>query len=384
VAAHVAERRGVAAHGVELVETTADAAQAWDQLAVHSPHGAALQSHAWGEFKRRMGWTVSRHRIEAEGRPVAVVSLQERALPGGRRLGRRLSWRIAYAPTGPVLLADGAPAARAALEGLAALARARRIGLLIVDPEWQLDSDEASALRVAGFRASSRQIQVARTGMLVPVLADEAAQRRLLNENTRRNINRATKAGVDVVRLDAHTPRDELAAAVDAAYTALVELGRRRGFVLRPRGYHTAANLTLIEAGAASIWLARFEGRTVAHTVVHHSGRRLLLHQAAEGEPGDNRLSANFLLQWTILRWAAAAGFEHYDLGGVDTHTAPGLPRDESHPLWNLYRFKAQWGARGVEFVGAHEHAPAAPLGLAIRAAWRASDRLRGPVLAGP
>lgn len=369
------------ASGVQLVDVTADPPAAWDELAVRSPRGTALQSHAWGEFKRRMGWNVLRYRIEDAGRTVAVVSLQERLLAGRR--ARLIPWRIAYAPTGPVLLEDVEAAARAALAALAELAHRRSVGLLIVDPEWEVDSAEARALPDSGYRPSKRQIQVARTGMFVPIDSDEAEQRRRLNENTRRNVNRAVKAGIEVVRFDAASPADELAAALDEAYTMLVELGRRRGFSLRPRAYHTAANRTLIEAGAASLWLARREGRSVAHTLIHHSGRRLLLHQAAEGETGDSRLSANFLLQWTILRWAAEAGFAFYDLGGVDTHAAPGLPRDESHPLWNLFRFKAQWGAQPVEFAGAHEHTPSRLVGAGIRIAWRAVDRVRGPALTG-
>lgn len=216
-----------------LVDATADGPAAWDELAVRSPRGAALQSHAWGEFKRRMGWTVVRYRIELDERPVAVVSLQERRV-AGRRLPM-IPWRIAYAPTGPVLLEDGPVAARAALEGLARLGVSRRVGLLIVDPEWEQGTDEAAMLATAGYSASTRQIQVARTGMLVPLERAEDEQRRRLNENTRRNINRARKAGIEVVRYDAASPPDQLAAALDEAYTMLVELGRRRGFNLRPR-----------------------------------------------------------------------------------------------------------------------------------------------------
>ena len=64
-------------------------------------------------------------------------------------------------------------------------------------------------------------------------------------------------------------------------------------------------------------------------------------------------------------------------MSGVDNHEAPGLPADESHPLWSLFRFKSQWGAQGVQFVGAWEFAPWPLLGSGLRAAWTASDRLR-------
>jgi lipid II:glycine glycyltransferase (peptidoglycan interpeptide bridge formation enzyme) len=73
------------------------------------------------------------------------------------------------------------------------------------------------------------------------------------------------------------------------------------------------------------------------------------------------------------MRWAAGAGYAGYDLGGVDTQTLPGLPRDESHPLWNLYQFKRGFGAEPAVRVRAHEYAPHALLGLT----WRLARRFR-------
>ena len=208
---------------------------------------------------------------------------------------------------------------------------------------------------------------------------DDAAQRKHLNENTRRNLDRARKADVAVLRFDAASPPADLAAALDTAYDMLAETGERKGFglYLRPREYHNPAQQALIEAGNASLWFARVEGRDVAHTLVHHCGARALLYLGGEAEAVQGRVPANFLLQWSIMRWAAGAGFSTYDMGGVDNHAAPGLPQDESHPMWSLMRFKAQWGARPTQFVGPWEYSPWPVLGAGLRAAWSTSDRLR-------
>jgi len=181
------------------------------------------------------------------------------------------------------------------------------------------------------------------------------------------------------VRVDGASDPAELTRALAVAYRMLVETGVRTGFTPRPEAYHSAASRTLIEAGAASLWFSRLDGRDIAHTLVHHSGSRAVLFQAGEGDVEHKRVPGNFLLQWTIIRWAAEAGFTTYDLGGVDTHTAIGLPQDASHPLWNLFRFKTQWGARPVEFVGAHELALSRVLGGGLRTAWKVGDRRRGP-----
>lgn len=375
--------------GLRVIEMAGVGARTWDDLAVRSPHGEALQSHSWGTFKAAAGWRIGRYRIMDARGPVAVVSIQERAaaapvlrrLPGLARRSSTLeamTGRFLYAPFGPVLLRDDADGVRAALAGLARIAKARRAALLVIDPAWESGTTPADALADAGFTPARRQIQVSRTGMLLPLHVDEAAQKALVNENARRNVEKARKAGVEIVRVDAASDPADLTRALAVAYRMLVETGVRTGFTPRPEAYHTAASRTLIEAGAASLWFSRLDGREIAHTLVHHSGWRAILFQAGEGDVAQKRVPGNFLLQWTIIRWAAEAGFTTYDLGGVDTHAAVGLPRDESHPLWNLFRFKTQWGARPVEFVGAHELAPSRLLGGALRAAWKVGDRRGG------
>jgi lipid II:glycine glycyltransferase (peptidoglycan interpeptide bridge formation enzyme) len=247
----------------------------------------------------------------------------------------------------------------------------------VIDPAWEEGSDAAVSLAAAGFTHAERAVQVATTGMYLPLHADEETQWRLLNQNVRRNIERCRKAGVEVVRFDAAAAAPgALEGALATAYRMLVETGERRGFAedLRPADYHASSQRALIAAGHASLWMARREGRDLAYTLVHHSGERAVLFEAGESElpaeepEGSSRFSANFLLQWTIIRWAAGEGFATYDLSGVDNHSAPGLPEDESHPLWNLYRFKSQWGARPVQFAGAWQYAPWPLLGRAFHA----------------
>jgi len=385
---------------IEVVDLSDAPAGEWDALATRSPRGEALQSHAWGEVKAQGGWRALRVRIDRDGTPVAVCSIQERDLaspvvrrlpgPARRRLGLAGDLgRFLYAPFGPVLLGDDAHAdVDAALLGLRQLARRRHAALLVVDPTWEVGGAFAAALPAGGFVQAARAVQVATTGMYLPLHADEAAQWQGLNSNVRRNIEKCRKAAVEVVRFDASSAPDALDGALATAYRMLVETGERRGFGadLRPADYHASSQRALIDAGHASLWMARHDDRDLAYTLVHHSGARATLFEAGEAEapvadgtdPERPRFAANFLLQWTIIRWAAEQGFSTYDLSGVDNHAAPGLPADDSHPLWNLYRFKGQWGARPVQFVGAWEHAPWPLLGRAFRAL-----RARGSARAG-
>jgi lipid II:glycine glycyltransferase (peptidoglycan interpeptide bridge formation enzyme) len=347
------------------------APRAWDDLAVRSSMGDAFQSHAWGELKRPLGWTPLRYVVELDGSPIAAASIQERPildrLPGP---GRR--WRILYAPRGPVLLQADAVAATAALEGLRWIARSRRAVSLTIDPAWEEGSALAAVLGEAGFDPAAREVQVSRTAMIVPLEASEAAQREHLGHTMYRDVARALALGVTTEHADMAD-----AAARDVGLAEFFEMheatGRREGFIVRDRDYELRQWRSLGESGVADLWFAGL-GRRETGALLLHSGRNLVYFAAGSRDDADLRRSrANHLLQWRIIRWAAEAGFAGYDMGGVDTQGAPGVPRDESHPLWNLFLFKRRFGGRPVARIQAHEFSPNALLG----AAWHLARRVR-------
>lgn len=363
-------RMGAAAEP-RVIDATDWAASAWDDLAVRSPMGEAFQSHAWGELKRGLGWTPLRYVVEWAGAPVAVVSLQERPL-FGRRAGPLGRYRIQYAPRGPVLLSTTPEAVSATLAGLSAIARARHSATLTVDPAWEEGSELAAGLRRLGFRAAARDIQVSRTAMIVPLEPSEAAQRGLLGHTTASDIARAVSLGVTTERIDLADATAREAALADF-YDIHAATGKREGFIVRDRGYELDQWRRLGEAGVASLWFAGLGDRDTGALLLH-SGRLLVYFAAGSRDGADmRRTRANHLLQWQIIRWAAAAGFHGYDMGGVDTQAAPGVPADETHPLWNLYLFKRRFGGRPVVRVRAHEYAPNPLLGTA----WRLARRFR-------
>lgn len=363
--------RSDAARTVSVVDATNREPAAWDDLAVRSPLGEAFQSHAWGELKRGLGWTPLRYLIELRGDPVAAVSIQERALIG-RRAGVLGRYRIHYAPRGPVLLDTSPETVAAALAGLGQIAKARHSVALTVDPAWEEGSDRAQALRGAGFRRAARDVQVSCTAMIVPLEASEAAQRDLLGHTTLYDINKAVSLGVGTERIDMADEGARERALADF-YEIHAATGKREGFIVRDRSYELEQWRRLGEAGLASLWFAGLGGRDTGALLLH-SGKLLVYFAAGSREGADmRRTRANHLLQWRIIRWAADAGFDGYDMGGVDTQGAPGVPRDESHPLWNLYVFKRRFGGRPVTRIHAHEFAPNPVVG----AVWRLARRVR-------
>jgi peptidoglycan pentaglycine glycine transferase (the first glycine) len=358
---------------VRAIDASGLAPRDWDDLAVRTPNGDAMQSHAWGELKRTTGWTPLRYVIEAGERRVAVVSLQERPIlarvPGP---GRR--YRILYAPRGPILLEDatGPTAATLALAGLRSIAHDRRALSLTIDPAWEDGSEVSEALSGSGFRPAAREVQVSRTAMIVPLERSETVQRQILGHTTYQDLEKADAAGVTTERIDLGD-----AAAREAALAEFYQMhaatGRREGFIVRDRDYELRQWRGLGESGVASLWFAGV-GRHDTGALLLHCGRNLVYFAAGSRDDADlRRTRANHLLQWRIIRWAAENGFIGYDMGGVDTQGHPGVPADDSHPLWNLFLFKRRFGGRPVVRVRAHEYS-ANPL---FGAAWRLARRYR-------
>jgi peptidoglycan pentaglycine glycine transferase (the first glycine) len=364
-------RKG-AGEALRVVDASDWEPSAWDDLAVRSPNGEAFQSHAWGELKSGLGWKPLRYVIETEGGRVAVASIQER--PVSERLpGPLRGMRVQYSPHGPVLLDASPQGAHAALRGLRRIARAREAAILTLDPAWEEGSDLAASLAAEGFRPARREIQVSRTAMVIPLQPTDAAQHALLGDSTARNVNKARRAGVTTERVDLADARAREAALAEF-FDMHAATGRREDFLVRDRDYELRQWRLLGESGVASLWFARAEGRRCNGVLLLRCGKLLVSYAAGAPDDADlHKTRANHLLQWDVMRWAAGAGYSGYDLGGVDTQALPGLPRDESHPLWNLYQFKRGFGAQPVLHVRAHEYAPHALLG----AAWRLARRFR-------
>jgi lipid II:glycine glycyltransferase (peptidoglycan interpeptide bridge formation enzyme) len=260
----------------------------------------------------------------------------------------------------------------AALVGLRLVAGARHALSLTIDPTWEEGSELADVLAGSGFRPAAREIQVSRTSMIVPLEASEAAQRALLGHTTYADIDRAVGLGVTTERVDL-TEEATREAALAEFFDMHAATGKREGFLVRDRDYELRQWRSLGESGVASLWFAGLGGRDTGALLLH-SGKLVVYFAAGSRDDADMRQTrANHLLQWRIIRWAAESGYRGYDMGGVDTHTAPGVPQDESHPLWNLYLFKHRLGGRPALRVRAREYAPNA----VVAAAWRFGRRFR-------
>ncbi len=160
-----------------------------------------------------------------------------------------------------------------------------------------------------------------------------------MNQQWRRNIKKAAKAGVEVTH---GTPED-----LKAFHDLYAHTAERDHFTPRPLAYFETMFRALLaeEPDRIRLYLARHEGDLVAATVwVKVGGHTWYSYGASSTEKRDVRGSN--AVQWAMIRDSLAAGADVYDLRGITDTLDP----DDAHV--GLIQFKVGTGGEAVEYAG--------------------------------
>ena len=337
-----------------------------------------LQTPAWGEVKsewRResVGW----FRPGPTGEELVGAGLVlYRQLPKIRKF-------LAYLPEGPVIdwETDRLDAWLRPLTGHLKKAGAFgvRMGPPVVTRRWAADqvkqgvADEAvgtlgevppterstpGALVVSQLQEQGWLLQSVEGGFaagqprynfVIPLKDEDGKQRseddvlKGMNQQWRRNIKKAAKAGVEVTRATPDNLDEELA----AFHRLYVHTAERDHFTPRPLTYFRTMFGALLaeEPDRIRLYLARHEGDLVAATIwVRVGGHTWYSYGASSTEKRDVRGSN--AAQWAMISDSIAAGADVYDLRGI-TDTL-----DPEDPHVGLIQFKVGTGGEAVEYAG--------------------------------
>jgi lipid II:glycine glycyltransferase (peptidoglycan interpeptide bridge formation enzyme) len=333
-----------------------------------------LQTPAWGEVKgewrsESIGWFRN-----GEPEPVGAGLVLYRQLPKVKRY-------LAYLPEGPVVdwasdqLADWLTPMTRHLR--AAGAFGVRMGPPVVLRRWTADAvkqgvadpdlrrlgevppsdrSQHGARVVSQLQELGWRLQAAEGGFAagqpqynfqIPLRAADGSPRseddllRGMNQQWRRNIKKAAKAGVEVSR------SGDQDADLKAFHDLYAHTAERDGFTPRPLAYFQTMFRALLaeEPDRIRLYLARHEGDLVAATIwVRVGGHTWYAYGASSTEKRDVRGSN--AAQWAMIRDALACGADVYDLRGI-TDTL-----DSEDPHVGLIQFKVGTGGEAVEYAG--------------------------------
>ncbi|VXC51048.1 peptidoglycan bridge formation glycyltransferase FemA/FemB family protein [Aeromicrobium sp. 9AM] len=182
-----------------------------------------------------------------------------------------------------------------------------------------------------------------------------------MNQQWRRNIKKAAKAGVEVVRGE----RGDL----PEFHRVYAETAERDHFTPRPLSYFERMwdALTAEEPDRLVLYLARHEGDLVASTTMVRVGEHAWYSYGASTTAKRDVRGSN-AIQWQMIRDAMTAGATAYDMRGI-TET---LDPDDSHV--GLIQFKVGTGGEAVEYLGEWD----LPLNRALHLGFTQYMRRRG------
>jgi peptidoglycan pentaglycine glycine transferase (the first glycine) len=295
----------------------------WNEFVAGASAPSFLQATPWAAVKRPNGWRAARIVVDAPGGAVGaqVLVRHPRPLPKG----------FGYAARGP--LASGrldVAALGAFTEGVRRAAGGLGIGHLRIDPELEdPDGSVAATLRDLGWRPAP-DIQPRSTQVIDLALSEEDLLAGL-RKKTRQTLRRAEADGTQVVTAG----RERLG----EFHRTLVGTMDRVGLPFRTEGFFRQLWDAYAPDGQAMLLLAQTPaGEVTSGTFLVGWGPRLVALYGGTTAEG-RRLNSKYLINWEALRRAKAAGYAMYDLWG--------LPND------GITYFKAGWGGRRVDYVGA-------------------------------
>ncbi|MEU2059645.1 peptidoglycan bridge formation glycyltransferase FemA/FemB family protein [Streptomyces sp. NPDC013455] len=331
------------------------------------PSVSHLQLPSWGDVKpdwqaESLGW------FEADGRLAGVGLVLLRPLPKVKRY-------LAYLPEGPVIDWH-APDLERWLDPMLAHLKARgafsvKMGPPVVARRWSPEAvkaaiadpgahrlrdvpatscepgvDLADRLRRMGWRqaepggedgfAAGQPRYVCQVPLAGRSLEDV---HRGLNQQWRRNIKKAEKAGVKIVR----GGREDL----PAFYELYTETAARDRFIPRPLPYFERmwSALTAEHPDRMRLYLAHHDGDLLAAATMLVVGGHVWYSYGASTSRKREVQPSN-AMQWRMMCDAHELGAHVYDFRGI-TDTL-----EESDHLLGLLRFKVGAGGEAVEYVG--------------------------------
>jgi lipid II:glycine glycyltransferase (peptidoglycan interpeptide bridge formation enzyme) len=313
----------------------------WDEFVASAASPSFLQATPWASVKRPNGWRSGRVAVPTPRGPVAAQILV-------RPLGP-LPFGFGYAARGPIAsFALDADALGAFTEALRADARRLGASYVRIDPELEdADGSIAAALRALGWQ-SAPAVQPARTRLLDLSLDEEA-----IWEGIHRKWRQSIRKG----------ERDEMR-VVPAGIERIGEFHRihvatiqRVGLPMRSEASFRALYKAFAAADRAHLYFSEGSDGVATGTILLLGWGNRIVDLYGGTTPEGRQLRANYAIKWAAIKAAKAAGYTTYDLWG--------LPSDA------VSDFKAGWGGREVDYVGAWDLV-VDPLGrLAFEAAVR-------------
>jgi peptidoglycan pentaglycine glycine transferase (the first glycine) len=312
----------------------------FNNFVLQAPKNHILQTWEWGEVKSKGAWVPYRFIIENEAqKPVAALSILARRIPVLGKL-------IFYAPRGPVGDLHNQEVMDFLFAEVKKFAHQKGAIFLKIDPDVSFeDTVLQEYLDSRGFVSAGKEdgfegIQP-KFVFRLDITPDVETLLANFHSKTRYNIRLAGRKGVVIKE---NCVKEDL----PIFYEILQETTERDKFLVRPYSYFEEMWDCLVPSGYLKLFLAYYQEKPIAGTLAYLFGDTAWYIYGASSNEHRN-VMPNYLLQWTMIKWAKENNCKLYDFRGVSGN----LSKD--NPLYGLYRFKKGFNGTFTEFVGEYD-----------------------------
>jgi lipid II:glycine glycyltransferase (peptidoglycan interpeptide bridge formation enzyme) len=319
-------------HRVPWFEASRAEAEEWDAFVEAAPGGDLVQTAAWAETKRALGFEACLVLVRDGGTLVG----------GGHIIIKRFGplGGVGYMARGPLVASGGSRRLPVVLDEIERIARARRVRHLIIQPPE--GGDEITArLADRGYTHDAPDVAPSAT-MRIDLSPDLDRILAAMSSSTRRQIRRSQKSAVEVKM----GGRDD----VELFHSLYAATARRHRFEPLSLAYLRKQWDVLAPDERVQMFFASHEGRVLA--AVWLSAFRDTVTDRLAGWNGEGRhLQPNVACCWRAVRWAKTQGYRYYDFSGIPRADAELMMRGE--PLPERFQrspgaFKREFGANPV------------------------------------
>ena len=306
----------------------------YEEFVQSHPKGNFAQSWLWSKQKPMWSWDAVAVR-GTDGKIKGSCAFMSRKLPG-------IGSTLMYGCRGPVCDLDDRETMAELLEGARMLAKQHHAYCIKIDPDVpSSNTDYADMLHSFGFqsREGGKNFEAINPRYVFRLNIEGKTEEEIMagfHQKWRYNIRLAERKGVTVKICGKEM--------VPAFSDLMLTTGVRDGFVTRQPEYFSNMLDNLGEH--CRLYMAFDpEGTPIAGTLAIGYGDKVwYLYGASSNE--HRNLMPNYLLQWSMIRWAVERGARVYDFRGVSGDVS------EDNPLYGLFRFKQGFGGDFTEFVG--------------------------------
>lgn len=313
----------------------------WNKWIFQHPLAEIQQCSIWGDFQEK---------IPTRGKRWIVTLEENGKIIGGsqfilHKLPRNLSWL--YAARGPLLnyeRSDIQHQINLLTNTIKQATKADNVIFLRIDPPFTMDEKFP---KIKGFHKTTAGYHPEHT-LILDLAPPEPEILAQMKPKGRYNIRLAEKKGVNIRKSDPINNRDQFLSDIDSYHKILKQTTERDGFHGHRKGFYQTMLETLYPENLADLFIAEYEGRTIAAIIVTYFKDTALYYYGVSSNE-DRNVMAPYLLQWEAIKDSKNRGIKYYDFLGVAPQNQP------NHPWRGVTSFKEKFGGLFTSFHPAQE-----------------------------